>query len=445
MAKVKPQLLKGTRDLLPERMLVRQHVVGVLRGVFERFGFEPLETPALEYASTLEGKLGPESEALMYRFHDRGGRRVALRYDLTVPLARVVATYPELPRPFKRYQIAPVWRAENPQRGRYREFWQCDADIAGAASALADAEVVALAHAGLAALGFPRHTIRVNHRRILAALAERAGVPVELAPLAYRALDKLEKVGRPEVMGEMARAGLSGDVAERLLDLVAAAGPAERVLAELERSLGGDPGCRGAIGDLRTLFDAAAALGVPDGVAVADCSMVRGLDYYTGPIFETTVEEPKIGSVSGGGRYDELIGLFAGQPVPATGVSFGLERVLEVLEALGQRPAAVGRTVTQVLVTVFDATTLGASLAAVAELRAAGLRAEVGLDERGLRSQLRYADAKGIPLVVLLGPDEVAAGEAQVKDLRTGEQWRVPRGGLVEALRGAVGQGQKPE
>ncbi|MBI2322736.1 MAG: histidine--tRNA ligase [Chloroflexi bacterium] len=439
MPRVKPQLLKGTRDLLPERMLLRHHVVGKLRAVFERFGFEPLETPALEYAETLEGKLGPEGDMLMYRFEDRGGRRVALRYDLTVPFARVVALYPELPRPFKRYQIAPVWRAESPQRGRYREFWQCDADVAGAASVLADAELVALTHAGFAALGFERYSIRVNHRRLLAALAEQAGVAHERTMVAFRALDKLAKIGHAAVCEEMVAGGVALAAAERLLASVAAIGPADGVLADLDRALDGHAAGRQAVAELRALFDGLAALGVPDGVAVVDCTMVRGLDYYTGPIYETTIEEPKIGSVSGGGRYDELIGMFAGQPVPATGVSFGLERVVDVLEALGKRPAEVGRTVTEALVTVFDAGTLVASLVTVAELRAAGLRAEVALDHRDLGRQLKYADRKGIPLAVLLGPDELAAGEALVKDLRLGEQTRVPRPQLVAHLRAALG------
>lgn len=439
MARVKPQLLKGTRDLLPERMLLRQYVVGQLRAVFERFGFEPLETPALEYAATLEGKLGPEGDMLMYRFEDRGGRRVALRYDLTVPFARVVALYPELPRPFKRYQIAPVWRAESPQRGRYREFWQCDADVAGAASVLADAELVALTHAGFAALGFERYSIRINHRRLLAALAEHAGVPPEQTMAAFRALDKLAKIGHAAVCEEMVAGGVARAAAERLLALVATVGPADRLLADLAQALAGHAEGQQAIGDLRALFEHLAALGLPDGVAVVDCTMVRGLDYYTGPIYETTVEEPKIGSVSGGGRYDELIAMFAGQPIPATGVSFGLERILDVLEALGQRPPEIGRTVTQVLVTVFDPGTLATSLATVAELRAAGLRAEVALEHRDLGRQLRYADRKGIPLAVLLGPDELAAGVALVKDLRVGAQTRVPRAQLVAHLRAVLG------
>ncbi|MDA8216438.1 MAG: ATP phosphoribosyltransferase regulatory subunit, partial [Dehalococcoidales bacterium] len=218
--KIKPQVLRGMRDFLPERMILRQYVIGQLRTIFERFGFEPMETPAIEYAETLEGKFGEEGDKLLYRFEDRGGRRVALRYDLTVPLARVAAMHAELTCPFKRYQISPVWRAERPQKGRYREFWQCDVDTVGTESMLADAEVVNVVYLALHSLGFDRFVVKINNREILAALVLDAGVPPAEAGCIYRAIDKLDKIGREAVERELAGEGLSAEVTNRLFDIL---------------------------------------------------------------------------------------------------------------------------------------------------------------------------------------------------------------------------------
>jgi len=433
MPRVSAQILKGTRDLLPERTLLRHFVIDILKETFEQFGFEPLETPAIEYAATLEGKFGEEGEKLMYKFQDPGGRRVALRYDLTVPLARVVAMHPELVKPFKRYQIAPVWRAEKPQKGRYREFWQCDADTVGSASMLADAEVLALTYTALMRLGFRRFTIKINHRKLLMALAQYAGVPQEKAGGLYRAIDKLEKQGPASVERELIQEGLAPPVVARLLDLLAMGGTAE-ALERLRENLAALALGREGIAELQELVGHLEHASVPAESYRLDFAMVRGLDYYTGPIFETVVEEPQIGSVSGGGRYDKLVGLFGAQEFPATGVSFGLERIIDVMEELAMRPAGLGKTVTQVLVTVFDAPSAAASLHAATELRAQGFKVEVYLGTERLGHQLRYASRKGIPLVVILGPDEIAAGQVTVKNLATGGQERVSRAGLAEKL-----------
>lgn len=433
--KVTPQLLKGTRDFLPERMILRQYVIGRLRETFERFGFEPLETPAMEYAETLEGKFGEEGDKLMYRFEDRGGRRVALRYDLTVPLARVVAMHGELVRPFKRYQIAPVWRAEKPQKGRYREFWQCDIDIAGTRSILADAEVVNALYVALVSLGFDRFVVKINNRKVLAALAQYAGVPAAEAGGIYRAIDKLDKIGRSGVESELAAENLGRDVIERLLDLVTETGSDAEIIGRSRERLASFPTGLEGLDEIEKLLEHLDAAGVPAAYRRVDLSMVRGMDYYTGPIFETVVEEPKIGSVSGGGRYDKLVGLFSREDVPATGISFGLERLIDVIEELGMRPANVRETVTEVLVTQFGPEFVGESIRLAAELRAEGINTELYFGDDRLGNQLRYASRKGIPFAVILGPDELASGVAVLKDMAGESQQQVERANLAKVIR----------
>ncbi|MBI3944597.1 MAG: histidine--tRNA ligase [Armatimonadetes bacterium] len=431
-----PQAPRGMRDFLPDRMILRHHVTGVFRGVFERYGFEPLDTPAVEYAETLEGKYGEEADKLIYKFEDRGGRRVGLRYDLTVPLARVVAQYPDLPKPFKRYQIAPVWRAERPQKGRYREFWQCDADTVGSTSMLADAEILAVVYTALRELGFPQFVMRLNNRKILKGVAAFAGVPEGEEASVLRSVDKLDKVGEVGVRTELLEKGFGEDVVGRLFELLAPEASGD-VLARLRTQLVDNAEAQDGIGELEQVREYLGALGVPEAFCRIDLAMVRGLDYYTGPIFETVVEEPRIGSITGGGRYDHLIGIFSGRDIPAVGSTLGLERIVDVMEALGLFPAA--KTLTRVLVTVFDTAAAPESLRLAAELRAAGVCAEVYLAEKGgFRKQLAYANAKGIPLVALLGPDEIARREVTLRNMADGSQESVARGEVVGRLRGEV-------
>ena len=456
-AKIKPRILRGTRDFLPQTMLLRQHVTGVIRSAFERFGFEPLETPAIELAETLEGKYGPEGDQLVYRFRDRGSRRVGLRYDLTVPLCRVVAMYPTLPKPFKRYQMQPVWRADKPRKGRYREFWQCDCDIVGSASMLADAEIITLIATVLPALGLREFTVRLNNRKLLTGLAQYAGVPDDDAPDIFRAIDKLDKIGRDGVMQELltrevggsrfaaADGGddsetpgrgprepfLSEEIATRLLDLVALRGPADEILADLRGILGEIPLAATGVAELTEIIGYLEALEVPAHCYQVDLSLARGLDYYTGPIFETEVSQlvngRPIGSVTGGGRYDELLGMFTSRGQPATGTSLGIERLVDVLEELGSGGGDGTRTITDVLVTIFDSAHLGDSLALAASLRRAGINTELPLETRRLGAQLRHANQRGIPWAVFLGPDEVATGQATIRDMRSGDQTTLPQ------------------
>ncbi|MEX1158138.1 MAG: histidine--tRNA ligase [Thermomicrobiales bacterium] len=420
------QVLKGMRDFVPERMIARQRVIAILRDVFERHGFEPIDTPALEYYETLAGKYG-EDEKLIYHFADLGGREIGLRYDLTVPLARFVAVHRnELTFPFKRYHIGPVWRADRPQKGRYREFWQCDADIVGTRSMLADADIVSIVIEALQAVNMPNFIVHINHRKMLESLALFAGVAPERAGGVYRAIDKLSKIGQAGVVAELEAAGVEAPVAGRVVDLVSISGPPDVVLKAIAERLEGIELAREALRDLDNLFNYLAALGAPAEHYEFDLALARGLEYYTGPVFETTVEEPKIGSLGGAGRYDGLIGMFSGQELPATGMSLGLERIIDVAEELGL--LNFGTTVSQALVTIFDADSVTTSLAIASELRATGLRTETFLEEgRDLGRQLRFANKRGIPYAVIAGPDEQVRGVVTVRDMQTGQQDEVER------------------
>jgi len=418
------QLLKGMRDFLPERMLLRQHVMGVLRTVFERHGFEPIDTPALEYYETLAGKYG-EDERLIYHFEDHGGREVGLRYDLTVPLARFVAVHRnELVFPFKRYHIGPVWRADRPQKGRYREFWQCDADIVGSTSMLADADVVSIVIESLRGVQMPNFVVHINHRKLLESLALYAGVSAEQAPGVYRAIDKLAKIGEGGVARELEATGVESGIARRIVDLVSTSGAPDAVLSAISERLSSIDLAREAISDLEDLFEYLAALGAPPEHYVLDLALARGLEYYTGPVFETTVDEPKIGSLGGAGRYDGLVGMFSGQDIPATGMSLGLERIIDVVEELDL--LSVGATTSDVFVTIFDSDRIGESLSIATRLRQAGIPTEVSMEEnRDLGRQLRYASRRKIPYALVIGPDEIAKGVVVVRDMASGDQTSV--------------------
>lgn len=428
-----PQVLKGMRDILPQQMVLRQHVISTFRRVFERYGFEPIETPVLEYLDVLTGKYG-EDEKLIYHFTDRGGREVGMRYDLTVPLARFVATHRhELSFPFKRYHIEPVFRADRPQRGRYRQFWQCDADIVGTASMLADAEVIMVWIDALSAIHMPNFVIHINHRKLLQSMAQFAGVPEAQAVTIHRAIDKLGKIGREGVREEMLQNGISPEAAGRVLDLVELEGEPEVVLAELRTRLAGNQLAQEGIADLEELFRYLGEMNADPKHYCLDLALARGLDYYTGPVFEAMVSEPNIGSLGGAGRYDHLIGMFLGEDIPATGASLGLERIIDVIQELNLLPQP--RTVTDVLVTIFGDEELGASLGFVSQLRAAGINAEVYLGERrDLRRQMQYADRKGIPLAAFLGPEEIAAGTVNLRVMASGEQFTVPVGEAVDTI-----------
>jgi histidyl-tRNA synthetase len=433
---VKPRLPRGMRDFLPQQMIHRQHVTDVIRETFERFGYEPLSTPSVELHATLTGKYGPDAERMMYDVSRKGGKeKMALRYDLSVPLSRVMAMYPDLQKPFKRYQISPVWRGERPGKGRYREFYQCDVDTVGTSSMLADAELIKITYDILNRLGFQKFIVNINSRKLLTGIGQFAGVPDELLRGLYRSIDKLERIGLEGVEEELHSNQIPEDAVARLLRLLQVTGDSRAVLRDLEERLGQYPMAMEGIRELQALLTYLSSMGVPAERYRVDFSMVRGLDYYTGPIFETVVEEPRVGSICGGGRYDELIGMFSDRSYPATGISFGIERIIDVMEELQMFPAEVGMTNTQVLVTIFDEAQVSTSLQVSNDLRDSGLNTELYFENDPLGNQIRYALKKGIPYVIIVGPDEAAAGKVTIRNLPLEEQRTVEQSGMTEHIK----------
>jgi histidyl-tRNA synthetase len=416
---IQPRTLKGFRDYLPQAMLAREHVIDTARRVFRSYGFSPIDTPALEYLEILLGKGGAETDKQLYRFQDHGGRDVGMRFDLTVPLARFAAQHiGELGTPFKRYHIATVWRGENTQRGRFREFMQCDFDTIGTKGAAADAETVLVAHDLLRAIGFERFTIHVNNRLVLNGLLESLGL-AERATEVLRAIDKLAKIGADAVVEEMiATAGASPDKARQVVNMVELTSTNDEILSQL-RSLVGDSqrGIEG-VDRLAELWRTLRAAGVPEPRIKLDVSIARGLDYYTGTVLETTLDDCNIGSVCSGGRYDNLAELYTKQQLPGIGASLGLDRLLDAMADLNMLPAA--QTPAKVLIPYFDATRLGEYFQLAAALRAAGIATEVYPEPVKLGKQLQYADRKGLRAAVIAGEREFDAGECQVKDLSSG-------------------------
>ncbi len=397
------QTLKGFRDFLPADAIKRQSAIWRIKDVFERFGFDPLETPALEYAETLMGKYGSEADKLLYLFKDNGGRNVGLRYDQTVPLSRVIAQYPELPKPFKRYQMQPVWRAENTQKGRYREFLQCDIDTVGTDSPLADAEILACTITTLKALGFTKPQVWINDRRIFDELG--------LSKKEIIILDKLDKIGKEKVIKELKLAGTKDP--EGLWNLIEESTPTERlatIIATLEKQ-----GFVQKVDFVCTPF------------------LARGLDYYTSTIFEAKIlQTSSLLSVAGGGRYDKLIGQFSDQDNPAVGIAFGFDRIVEIMEENSLLPKE--KTTTQVLVTLFSPELFNNAIEIANKLRVGKINAEVYPEETKLDKQLKYADRKGIPYAIIAGPDEANRGMVKLKNMKTKEQEEMTVDQVIETL-----------
>jgi len=380
------QNLKGFRDFLPEEAAKRQRVTGIFRSIFARFGFEPLETPALEYAETLLGKYGDEADKLLYTFKDNGGRDVGLRYDQTVPLSRVMAQYQDIPLPFKRYQMQPVWRAENTQKGRFREFLQCDIDIVGAASESADVEIITATIEALKALKLPNPLVVINDR----SLFDYYKVTKEEIII----IDKLDKIGEDAVIDLLERGGRKD---------------AKNLFSTFKKSAKTEK--------LKTIFAMLSAQGYKEGIDYQFSPfLARGLDYYTSTIFEAQIPTYSVGAIAGGGRYDDLIGLFSRKPLPAVGVAFGFDRIMDILNQNQLlEPAPCGATV---LVTVFDESSRIIAVEMTTKLRSAGINTDFYLDPAKLEKQLKYADKKGIPYVIVQGPDEKASGVVQLKNMK---------------------------
>jgi len=430
------------RDFLPEDVRRRHYVIDVVRRVYERYGFEPLETPTLENIETLTGKYGEEGNKLIFKVLKRGEGEssgeadLALRYDLTVPLARVVAdNRAKLPRFFKRYQIQPVWRADRPARGRFREFYQCDVDALGSTPPAVEAELCSAVSDALVELGFTDFVIRLNHRQLLASILLACGVPAALQGTALVTVDKLDKVGAEGVKAELLQRGVPGGAA--LLRAFQAANDAPTgELDRLAEFLGDEPGGMSAIANLREIVALAAGTKA-DGRIRIDPSLARGLSYYTGAIMEIAVAD-LAGSLGGGGRYDNLVGMFLGQDVPACGFSLGLERILVVMGERNMFPPALARSAADVMVSVFDQKDLGSAMAVAGRLRADGLRVLVYPDADKIGKQIKYADSRGIPFVALLGSNEVAAGTVTVKDLKAQTQQTYDQAAAGAAIREAL-------
>lgn len=445
----------GFRDFLPGQVRLRSHVFGVIERVFRAYGFEQLDTPAMERLDTLLGKYGEEGDQLLFKVLKRGDKLtraleggavqdtdladMGLRYDLTVPLARVYAQHRNaLPRIFKRFQIAPVWRADRPQKGRFREFYQCDVDIVGSTSMSVEAEVTSALAEILEELEFGGFRIHVNHRKVLSAMMQVANVAEANHVAVITVLDKLDKIGRDGVRRELAEFGLDDAAIAALVDDLphvddrGARSFGElnaETLDKLEQQIGGTEDGAAAIADLRGLLDLAQhTRSAP--YLVLDAHLARGLSYYTGPIFEIRSDDFN-GSLGGGGRYDSLIGMFLRDDVPACGFSLGVERILVLMEERGH--AIDTSSAADVLVANFD--DLGESLKLAHELRSAGLQVDVYTDVDKLGKQFKYADERGIRAVALVGSAELEAGVVAVKDLSTGAQVQVARADVARHLR----------
>ncbi|MEM7452924.1 MAG: histidine--tRNA ligase [Planctomycetota bacterium] len=424
---IQPRTLKGFRDYLPESMIPREGLMETARRVYRSYGFVPIETPVLEYSEILCGKGSEETDRQMFRFEDHGGRDVGMRFDLTVPLARFVAQHSnDLGMPFKRYHIANVWRGEKPQVGRYREFMQCDFDTIGTTSVASDVETALVIFDLMNAIGFEdSFQIRVNNRKILNGVLQKCGLSDKSVEV-LRALDKLAKIGREKCEQEMANtSGASAGQIEQIMQLAGINGPSSEVLAALEPVCGGNELAEEGLSQLRELISATQAAGVGEDSLKIDVSIARGLDYYTGTIYETFLNElPDIGSVCSGGRYDNLAGLYTKQALPGIGASLGLDRLLAAMQKLEMIPPA--RTTADVLIVQFDSSLLNEYLKLAAALRKQGLSVEVYPEAKKPKAQFKYADRRLFRAVIVIGEDEFAAGKAQVKNMDDGSQTELP-------------------
>lgn len=455
MSLIQPRTLKGFRDYLPSVMIPREQMMQTAREVFRSFGFAPIDTPVLEHLEILTGKGSDETDRQIYRFQDNGRRDVGMRFDLTVPLARFAAQHINtLGTPFKRYHIAPVWRGENPQAGRYREFVQCDFDTIGTESVLADVEAVAVINNLLETIGFDRFTISINNRVVLTGLLEQLGLSGKSVPV-LRSLDKLAKIGREKTAAEMCRAAeITAEQADAVLALAECDGGADSVFQRLPGITGGNEIAAAGIERLAAVYKGAIASGVPASRLKVDVSIARGLDYYTGMIFETTLDDlPGIGSVCSGGRYDNLAGLYTKQHLPGIGASLGLDRLLAAMEELGLLPTA--STPAPVFVAYFDQDFRDDYLRMAAILRAAGIGTEVYPEPKKLGVQLKYASQKGFTTAIIAGGNEWQESRCQVKTLASRESVDVAYahdspGELIALLRRIVleansGSGEEPK
>ncbi len=446
----KPSLARGTRDFGPAQMSKRNYIFDTIRRVFQRYGFLPLETPAIENLSVLMGKYGDEGDQLLFKILNSGNfaegltetqlqegykkltlkvSEKGLRYDLTVPFARfVVMNRSDLVMPFKRYQIQPVWRADRPQRGRYREFYQCDADVVGTDSLLCEAEIVLMIHEVLRGLGVENFTVKINNRKILSGIAEVIGTPGQEGPMCV-AIDKLDKIGKEKVEEELKERGFSSETIEKLQPIFELTNNQADIFSSLRTWLeGSEIGTQG-ITELEEVWAKVEKFGLVQPQLQLDVTLARGLSYYTGAIFEVKANNRggvplQMGSISGGGRYDNLTGTFGMPGLSGVGISFGVDRIYDVMEELKLFPQNQSVS-TQVMITNFDADAESYSLGVLRQLREVGINAELYPDASKMKKQFDYADRKGIPYVLIIGSDEIQTGILSLKNMKTGEQQKL--------------------
>ncbi len=415
------QTPRGTRDFLPIEMIKRDYILETVRKVFESYGFDPLETPAFEEWNLLakKGSGGEEIKNEIYYFKDKSNRELGLRFDLTVPMARVVAVNPQLSKPFKRYQIGRVWRYDRPQAGRYREFWQADVDIVGAKSVEADLECIVVMVEVLKKLGFEKFSVSLNNRKVLNGMIEFVDIPKKKSPAVFRILDKLEKIGDKDVKKEL-KSEINPKKAEKLLELINRRGEPKEILEKEMKVLGSNDTARIGIEELKEIVEKAKVYGIADRIEI-DFSLVRGLDYYTGPIFEISVETKKnVGSIAGGGRYDNLIELYGGNWTPATGISLGVERIYEIMET--EKMFRLPETKTFFFVLCVDDRLKKNAIKIAQKLRNVGIPTQTDVMGRNIKKQLDYVNSAKIPFVIFVGEKELKSKRFTVRNMISGEQ-----------------------
>lgn len=457
MAIQKPGIPKGTRDFSPEEMVKRNYIFDIIKSVFRKYGYQEIQTPTMENLDTLTGKYGDEGDKLIFKVLNSGDflakvsseklqtansktitsdiSEKALRYDLTVPFARYVVMHQnDIALPFKRFQVQPVWRADRPQKGRYREFYQCDADVVGSESLLNEAEFVLIYQEALSNLGLKDFTIKINNRKILSGIAEIIGKPELIIDMTV-AIDKLDKIGMEGVVKELLEKGFGESDIEKLRPIIELDGSNSEKIEKLKSVLiKSETGLKG-IAELETIFNYIEKLKTANCKLQTelDITLARGLNYYTGAIFEVKSNEVAMGSIGGGGRYDDLTGMFGLKDLTGVGISFGADRIYDVLEELNLFPSSANET-TRVLISNFDESAEAFALPILSQLRQNGIASELYPQAAKLKKQLGYADAKGIPFVILIGSDEMESGLLTLKNMKSGEQQKLPVADIITQL-----------
>nr|WP_294900840.1 histidine--tRNA ligase [uncultured Pedobacter sp.] len=457
MANVKAAIPKGTRDFGPQVMIKRNYIFDTIKKVFKKYGYQEIQTPTMENLDTLTGKYGDEGDQLIFKILNSGDYMLkaeglkqkgeefsskkllpiisekALRYDLTVPFARYVVMHQhEITSPFKRFQIQPVWRADRPQKGRYREFYQCDADVVGSDSLLNEAEFICIYDEALSNLGLKDFTIKVNNRKILSGIAELIGKPAQIVDLTV-AIDKLDKIGLDGVEKELLEKGFTAEDLAILKPVILLSGSNQEKLASLSHILADSTVGKNGIGEIEKVLNYLSSFNLKTAKVELDLTLARGLNYYTGCIFEVKTNEATMGSIGGGGRYDDLTGMFGKEGLTGVGISFGADRIYDVLEELNLFPSTANES-TKILICVFGEEEETFSLPILNQLRQADINAELFPFGAKMKKQMQYANDKNIPYVLVIGGDEMQSGQLSLKNMATGEQVKIGVEELVERL-----------